>query len=149
MGNAPTIEDEPPTAESKLPVAENEPPRENGYDRWRRSMLKQVGNIERKWANDATHTPIPRAPKSAEPIPGATYWIALHTSADLIKGFAHRWRSSREYQVDEFEVWKSLELRHTYEVQMRNDDDSCKYRVTSAQEVPAPKNMVGERPWED
>lgn len=104
-------------------------------------MLKQVGNIERKWANDATGTPIPRAPKSAEPIPGATYWIALHTSADLIKGLTHRWRSSREYQVDEFEVWKSLELRHTYEVQMRAD--SARHMVTSAQEVPAPKEMVG------
>ena len=111
-------------------------------------MLLQTGIIADIGADDATGEPISRAHKLTEPIAGARYWIFLDTAQDLAKGSRFRWRSPRQYYVDEFAVWKSLQEGHTYEVGMR-PGELAYYVVTSAQEIPAVKDVIGTRPWED
>jgi hypothetical protein len=120
---------------------------ECGYDKWHKSMLKQIGKIAGVEVYNTDGAYIPHPHKITEPVPGAIYWIALDTAADLIKGSTRRWRSPRKYRVSEFSVWKSLQRRHTYEVHMK--DCGSHYMVVSAQEIPAPAIVVGERPWED
>jgi hypothetical protein len=114
-----------------VPDSKHAEPAECGYDKWSKSMLKQVGIISDIGANAPNGDPIPRPHQIVMPFVGVTYWICLDVG--------NRHQSPRRYVVDEFAVWKLLRLRHSYAVSLR-DSGIGGFRVIGARGIDTLEN---------